>query len=154
MKLWVLPLFGDRKPFLYGESSGGTWSGVFSPDGRWVAYHALDGGQMQIFVAPFPWTGAKWQVSSTNGTFPRWRADGKEIYFFDFSSISAVEVDGSGAAFRVGASKPLFQIGMRGLAREYDVSHDGQRFLMITDNQGSSQSLTVVQNWLAEVKKR
>jgi len=54
----------------------------------------------------------------------------------------------------LGAGKPLFPLAVRGLSREYDVSHDGQRFLIITDNQGSSQSLTLVQNWLAEVKKK
>jgi Tol biopolymer transport system component len=153
-KLFVLPLFGDHKPFPYGESPGGMFSGAFSPDGRWVAYHANENGQMQVFVAPFPWTGAKWQVSPSNGSWVRWRGDGKEIYYDDFSSMVAVEVDGSGAAFRVGGSKPLFPIKMRGLSREYDVSRDGQRFLIIRDNEGSSQSLTVVQNWLSEVKKK
>jgi len=153
-KLFVLPLFGDRKPFPYGESPGGMFSGIFSPDGRWVAYHANENGQMQVFVAPFPWTGAKWQVSSTNGTWPRWRGDGKEIYYDDFSSMVAVEVDGSGAAFHVGGSQQLFPIKMRGLSREYDVSRDGQRFLVITDTEGSSQSLIVVQNWQAEVNKK
>jgi serine/threonine protein kinase/roadblock/LC7 domain-containing protein len=153
-KLFVLPLFGDRKPFPYGESSGGMFAGVFSPDGRWVAYHTNENGQMQVFVAPFPWTGAKWQVSPSNGSWPRWRGDGKEIFYDDFSSMAAVEVDGTGAAFRVGGNKQLFPIKMRGLSNEYDVSHDGQRFLMISDTVGSSQSLTVVQNWLAEVKKK
>ena len=153
-RIWVLPLFGDRKPFPYGEGTGGMLWGAFSPDGRWVAYHGTENGQMQVFVAPFPWTGAKWQVSPVNGSFPRWRADGKELFYDDFVSLCAAEVDGSGAAFRVGASKPLFKIAMRGLAREYDVSRDGQRFLMITENQGSSQSLIVVQNWLAETRKK
>ncbi len=153
-KLFVLPLFGDRKPFPYGESSGGMFAGVFSPDGRWVAYHTNENGQMQVFVAPFPWTGAKWQVSPSNGSWPRWRGDGKEIFYDDFSSMAAIEVDGSSTAFRVGGNQQLFPIKMRGLSNEYDVSHDGQRFLMISDTVGSSQSLTVVQNWLAEVKKK
>jgi len=153
-KMWVLPLFGDRKPFQYGESPTGMFSGVFSPDGRWVAYHASENGQLQTFVAPFPWTGAKWQVSFGNGVFPRWRADGKEIYYFDFGSLVATDVDGSGSAFRVGGSKPLFQIGLRGLSREYAVSRDGQRFLVISENQGASQALIVVQNWQAELKKK
>lgn len=87
-------------------------------------------------------------------TTPRWRTDGKELFYDDFVSLNAVEVDDAGAAFRVGASKPLFQVGMRVRSREYDVSRDGQRFLMITENQGASQSLMVVQNWLAELKKK
>jgi eukaryotic-like serine/threonine-protein kinase len=152
--LWVLPLFGDRKPFKYMDSSVMQRGGTFSPDGRWVAYNSDESGRPEIFVASFPWTGTKWQVSNGGGVDPRWRADGKELYYFDFVGIAAAEVNGSGSAFQVGGSKLLFRFPVRGVSREYAVSKDGQRFLTIAPNQGASQSLTLVQNWPAELKTK
>ncbi|HTV64339.1 MAG TPA: protein kinase [Bryocella sp.] len=149
--LWVLPLSGDRKPFAYAS---GASRGTFSPDGRWVAYIANETGRPEVFVAPFPWTGAKWQVSNGGGTGPRWRADGKELYYFDLNGIAAAEVDGSGSAFQVGGTKLLFRVPMRGIvAREFAPTKDGQKFIAVSPSEGSSQSLTLVQNWPGELKK-
>jgi len=153
-QLWVVPMFGDSKPFPYTKSSMQERGGVFSPDGRWVAYMSNETGRPEIYVAPFPWTGAKWQVSNGGGADARWRADGKELYYFDFSGIAAVEVDGTSSAFKVGNNKPLFRLPVRGLSREYAPSRDGQRFIVIAASEGASQSLTLVQNWLAELKKK
>ncbi len=151
--LWVLPLAGDRKPFAY--TTGGASRGTFSPDGRWVAYVGQEGGRPEIFVAPFPWTGAKWQISNGGGASPRWSSDGKELYYFDLTGLAAVQVDGSGSAFQIGGSKQLFRLPLRGIiAREYSPSKDGQRFIAISPSEGSSQSLTLVQNWQAELKKK
>ena len=150
--LWVLPLSGDSKPFPY---TSGSSRGTFSPDGHWVAYVAQEGGRPEVFVAPFPWTGAKWQVSNGGGAGPRWRADGKELFYFDFNGVTAVEVDGARSAFQVGSSKLLFRLPLRGImSREYAPSHDGQRFIAVTPSEGSSQSLTLVQNWPAELKNK
>ena len=153
-QLWVVPLFGDGKPFPYSKSSAPDRGGVFSPDGRWVAYMSNETGRPEIYVAPFPWTGAKWQVSNGGGADARWRADGKELYYFDFNGITAVEVDGKGATFQVGNSKLLFRLPVRGLSREYAPTRDGQRFIAIAASEGSSQVLTLVQNWTAELKKK
>ncbi len=150
--LWVLPLSGDSKPFPY---TSGSSRGTFSPDGHWVAYVGQEGGRPEVFVAPFPWTGAKWQVSNGGGAGPRWRADGKELFYFDFNGVTAVEVDGAGSAFQVGSSKLLFRLPLRGImSREYAPSHDGQRFIAVTPSEGSSQSLTLIQNWPAELKNK
>ena len=109
----------------------------------------------EVFVSPFPWTGAKWQVSNAIGTQPQFRADGKELFYYDLSDIVAVDVNGSGPAFQVGNSKHLFHVSLHGLvAREYGVTRDGQRFLAIVPREGSSQLLTLVQNWPAELKQR
>jgi len=153
--LWTLPMSSeikpaDRKPVKYTEGR----MGAFSPDGRWVAYVYVEPGRIpEVFVAPFPWTGAKWQVSQGLGTQPRWRADGKELYYYDLSQIYAVDVDGKGAAFQVGSSTPLFRPGLTGLSMEYSPTHDGQRFIAITTGGGSSQSLTLVQNWEMELRR-
>ena len=153
-QLWVVPLSGDRKPFPYTGSSLQERGGVFSPDGRWVAYMTNETGRPEIYVAPFPWTGAKWQISNGGGADARWRADGKELYYFDFAGIAAAQVDGTGSEFKVGGSKPLFRLPLRGLSREYSPTHDGQRFIAIAASEGTSQSLTLVQNWAAELKKK
>jgi eukaryotic-like serine/threonine-protein kinase len=151
--LWVLPLSGDgksgdRKAIKYTEGR----QGVFSPDGRWVAYVYIEPGRVpEVFVAPFPWTGAKWQVSQGLGSEPRWRADGKEIYYYDLSQIYAAEVDAKGSAFQVGGTKPLFHLGLSGNSMEYAPSLDGQRFVAITSGGDSSQQLTLVQNWTTEL---
>ena len=71
--LWILPLFGDRKPFPYVTGPGDQLYGQFSPDGRWVAYTSTETGRNEVYVAPFPRTGAKWQVSQNGGMMPRWR---------------------------------------------------------------------------------
>ncbi len=109
-----------------------------------MAYVAQEAGRPEVFVAPFPWTGAKWQVSNGGGAGPRWRGDGKELFYFDLNGITAVEVDGSGSAFQVAGSKLLFRLPLRGIiTREYAPSRDGQRFIAVTPSEGSSQSLTV-----------
>jgi Tol biopolymer transport system component len=156
LQIWVLPLFGDRKPYPYTGASGQIQerSGTFSPDGRWVAFMSDEGGRPEVFVAPFPWTGTKWQVSNGGGADPRWRPDGKELYYFNFTGITAAEVNGSEPAFQVGGSKLLFRVPVRGIGREFAPTKDGQRFLAIVPNTGNSQQLTLVQNWTAELKKR
>jgi eukaryotic-like serine/threonine-protein kinase len=148
--LYVLPMFGDRKPIKYTQGR----QGAFSPDGRWVAYAYNEAGRApEIFVAPFPWTGAKWQISQELGAEPRWRADGKELFYYDLSRLLAAEVNGSGGTFEVGNSKPLFHLGLTGISLEYSPSRDGQRFIAITPSERSSQSLTLVQNWETELKQ-
>ena len=153
-QLWVFPMFGDHKPFPYTRASNQERDGSFSPDGRWVAYMSNETGRPEIFVAPFPWTGAKWQVSNGGGADARWRSDGKELYYFDFFGIAAVEIYGEGSEFKVGGSKQLFRLSVKSLSREYAPSRDGQRFIAIAPSEGASQSLTLVQNWPAELKER
>jgi len=76
--LWLLPLDGDRKPVPFLKTGFNEWQGVFSPDNRWIAYSSDDSGRYEIYVQPYPTTGAKWQVSRDGGTWPRWRREGKE----------------------------------------------------------------------------
>jgi len=153
-QLWVLPLEGERKAFRYGNSPAGEMLGTFSPNSRWVAYQANETGRPEIFVAPFPWNGAKWQVTNGGGTEPRWSADGKELFYFDFAGIAAAEVDGSGPTFQVKGSKQLFRLPLRGPSREFAPSRDGERFIAVALSEGGSQQLTLVQNWPAELKRK
>jgi Tol biopolymer transport system component len=129
----------------------------FSPDGRWVAYTSNESGRYEVYVIPFaPGGGAaggKRQVSIAGGGIPRWRRDGKELFYIGLDlKLAAAEVDGKGGSFEAGQVSPLFG-GMSSLI--YDVAADGQRFLAVLPPEQSSdaQPLTVVQNWTAGPKK-
>lgn len=154
LHLAVIDLKGDHTPLRFGDPAIYNLWGQFSPDGRWVAYVAIVGSMPQVFVAPFPWTGEKWQVSPGYGIEPRWRGDGKELYFYDSTGIVAVPVDGSGKSFHVDNGTLLFPFSLPGLGDEYDVSRDGQRFIAVTQTGGSTQPLTLVQNWTEQLKKK
>src|SRR5262249_54344522 len=79
--LWALPLTGERKPFPVVQTNFVERDGQFSPDGRWVAYTSTESGQSQVYVQPFPTASGKWQISVDGGSQPRWRSDGKEIFY-------------------------------------------------------------------------
>jgi len=152
--LWVLPLFGDRKAFPVLQTPFTEVPGRFSPDGRWIAYASNESGRGEVYVASFPGPGGKWQVSTAGGSWPRWRSDAKEIFYLapDKKLMSAA-VNGAGSAFEVGAVRPLFDtraltIGNTGFM--YDVSPDGQRFLVNTlAEQAAPAPITLVVNWRA-----
>jgi len=157
--IWVLPLFGDRKPFAYINAPGNQQYAQFSPDGHWVAYSSDESGQLEIYVAPFPWTGAKWQVSNGGGFLPRWRRDGKEIFFLRMGSAStfAADVNGHGSSFEVGAMHILYNVNNLSpntAGQQYSVTADGQRFLQITTGDAGKGRLplNVIQNWTAQLK--
>jgi Tol biopolymer transport system component len=139
----------DRKftAFLHGEFDEND--GNFSPDGRWVAYDSNESGRYEVYVQPFPGPGGKWQVSANGGSNPAWRRDGKEIFYLaPDRKIMSVAVKSDGA-FEPEAAKPLFEARLRNdTSREYDVSPDGQRFLLNTPiGEETTPPITLVQNW-------
>jgi hypothetical protein len=121
-----------------------------------MAYENNESGRNEVYVAPFPGGGARWQVSTSGGVDPQWRGDGKELYFLDPSdNLMVVDVDGAGAAPRLGVPHALFQAtGVQRQVGTYVVTEDGKKFLI---NSGSikqgSEPLTLVTNWTAELKK-
>jgi Tol biopolymer transport system component len=154
--LFVLPLAGDRKPVPFLKTQFNELYGRFSPDGRWVAYRSNESGMYEIYVAPFPGPGGKRQISTAGGSFPRWRRDGTEIFYFaPDNKLMVAAVNGKGPSFEVGAVKPLFDTHVfNGLRYPYDVTADGQQFLLSTvPGQSSSAPITVVVNWMAGLKK-
>lgn len=154
LKLKTISPDGSGSPVSFSDTpaSVGELGGKISPDGKWVAYSTVVSSQPQLFVSPYPWTGEKWQIAQY-GIEPRWSADGKQLYYFDSVGISETDVSSNGKAFQVGRSKLLFPISLPGLTMEYDVTKDGKRFLALTLAGGSSQPLTLVQNWTAQLKK-
>ncbi len=159
--LWVLPLAGDnRKPWLYLKTEFDEGSGQFSPDGRFVAYNSNESGKNEIYVQPFPApSGGKWRVSNEGGTQPRWRRDGKEMFYVsNDAKLMALEVS-LNPAFKAGIPKALFPVSYNGSSNEYDVTANGQRFLVNSVIPGSESEasaashVTVVLNWQAALKK-
>jgi len=155
--LFAHPLAGGASLPL-ALSQGHEDEGVFSPDGRLVAYVSDESGQREVYVAAFPGSGGKWQVSQSGGTEPRWRSDGKELFFFaPDNRLMAAQVRIGEGSFQVGAIVALFQSRTMGWGWRYDVSNDGQRFLVDTalpDDSSSSSEITLILNWPELLKKR
>ena len=153
--LFVLPLSGDRKPIPFLTTQFYEGQGWFSPDGRWVTYVSNEYGQSEVYVAAFPGPGGKWQISTAGGQWPRWRRDGTEIFYLTpENTLMAAEANGKGASFEVGAVKPLFDMRAAAGGYRYDVSADGQRFLVNSlPAQSAAAPITVVLNWTAGLQK-
>ena len=153
--LWVLPLGGDRKPFPFLQTEFNEFDGQFSPDGRWIAYTSDESGRNEIYVAPFPGPGGKQQISASGGRQPRWRGDGKEIFYLaPDNKLMAAEVNGPGASLVIGAVRPLFEAHPYESGYVYDATADGQRFLVNSVvEQKASAPITMVLNWTADLKR-
>jgi len=154
--LWILPLFGDGKPFPIVQTPFDDGNGVVAPNGKWMAYQNNESGHTEIYITAFPGGGAKWQVSTSGGISPHWRRDGKELFFLDpASNMMAVDVDESGSAVRLGVPHVLFSAaGARRGSGPFDVTADGRKFLINSgDVKESGEPMTLVINWPAELKK-
>ena len=155
---WVLPMEGDRKPIPFLMTPFREGAARFSPDGRWVAYQSDESGRTEVYVRPFPASsggGGQWLVSNGGGVGPRWRRDGKELFFISQDRrVMAVEVNAS-PSFKAGIPKPLFGVPLISTALPiWDVSADGQRFLNHATPEGTGVApITIVTNWQAGLKK-
>jgi Tol biopolymer transport system component/predicted Ser/Thr protein kinase len=153
--LWVMPTFGDRKPFPYLQTGfNETWAQL-SPNGQWAAYTSDESKRNEIYVQTFPTPGGKWQASTNGGSRPVWSRDGKELYFLGADGkLMAVEVAGGGAKFQAGLPKPLFDPHLRlSVNSWYDVSRDGRFLVPVQIEQSANAPMTVVVNWQAGLKK-
>ena len=172
--LWVLPLEGagtsmkPGKPFPFLQSNFNEDHAQFSPDVRWLAYTSNESGRYEVYVQSFPQAGGKYQVSTGGGIAPRWRRDGpnngKELYYIaPDAKLMAVAIRGESTleAGLLSAASALFQTNIHEAGgyvaadkQQYDVSADGQRFLINTPVEGGqSTPLTVITNFPATLKK-
>ena len=158
--LWVLPMEGERKPWVWLNTPAFETQARFSPDGKWIAYQSDESGPYEIYLQAFvtgaPASGGKRQLSTNGGWVPFWRRDGRELFYLTASGkLMAVEIT-PGAELKAGAPKELFApSGSRvSTERGYTVTGDGQRFLFVTSAEDASvPPFTVVLNWMAEMKK-
>jgi serine/threonine protein kinase len=151
--------YPELKSSIFLKAPSVLRNGQFSPDGKWVAYASNESGKWEIYVTSFPDARGKWQVSSGGGEQPRWRGDGKELFYLSLDGkIMAAPVT-TGAHFDAGTPVALFQSTPRQPVLVYDlfvydVSRDGQRFLVNTQvKQGESAPMSVVLNWTAKLEK-
>lgn len=155
--IWVLSLFGDRKPFPYLESQFNERNAVFSPDVHWIAYDSDASGKFEVYLSPFPRGGEKWQVSQLGGEQPQWSRDGRELYYLaPGGKLKKASVKESSSAVEIGTPQELFQEQVEPPDRAgvmYSVAPGGKRFLVDAPKQGASKPLTLVTNWLADLRK-
>jgi eukaryotic-like serine/threonine-protein kinase len=156
--IWVLRI-GDRKaqPFLrtpFNESVP-----QFSPDGRWLAYVSDESGRFEIYVQPYPGPGGKWQISTEGGMEPVWNPKGRELFYRSGDKMMAVDI-ATQPGFAAGKPRVLFEGQYQPTPAtfpNYDVSPDGQRFLMLKPSEAGEAAPTqinVVLNWFEELKQK
>jgi Tol biopolymer transport system component len=153
--LWIVPVSGNEKPYAYVHTRFDERDGVFSPDGRWITYVSNESGRDELYLESFPAdAGKRYTVSSQGGTGPAWRRDGKELFFVAGDGrLTAVPVTMKGADIQLGRAESLFPMKPGAFHRAYDVSKDGQRFLIATPAQAGGAVITVVLNWQAALKQ-
>jgi hypothetical protein len=157
--VWLLPLEGEMKPTPLVRTNFTEIQSCFSPDGKWIAYTSSESGQWQVYVQSFPDGRRKLSVSTNGGAQPRWRGDGRELYYLTPDrKLMAVEMKGDGDSFEAGVPRPLFE--MRGAggfpgSNSYDVARDGKRFLVrvSVQEEEDARPVTVVLNWTAGLKR-
>jgi hypothetical protein len=131
--------------------------GAFSPDGNWIAYNSDESGRFEVYVESFPTHGGRRQISPAGGTGPRWRADGKELYYYSLDGrLMAVSVTGGDASLTTGTPTALFAFRPASaiVVPSYAVTRNGQRFLLSAIVETDAKApLSVVQNWTDGIKR-
>ncbi|MDP2321981.1 MAG: protein kinase [Acidobacteriota bacterium] len=149
----MLPLSGTQESVPLVSSPAFENTGKVSPDGRWLAYSSDESGREEVYVQPFPDGGRRWQVSRAGGAFPRWRADGRELFFYAGNTLAAADI-ALGSSPRIGDIASLFTFWRRGTNANvypYAVTPDGQRFI-VNARVDQSPLLSIVVNWQAALK--
>ena len=159
--LWVLPTEGaaaDRKPIPFLRTEFNEYFGQLSPDSHWMAFTSDRSGRREVYVRPFPPGEGEWTISIAGGEAPRWRADGKELFFEaadrKMMAVPAKAIAGVKPSFEPGAPVVLFDTSIAGdVDFKYDVTADGKRFLINATGVAPTPRLTVVTNWKSTAKK-
>ncbi len=157
-EIWALPLEGEHKPWLVvPRSTANSFAadGHLSPDGHWLAYTSGESGVPEVYVVAFRGGQGKWQVSTNGGFQSQWGRDGKELYYFNQAtrSVFSVPVKEVGGGLQFGAAQQLASNSTSNQLGFYDVTPDGKRILLNLVSQQVSQSITVVTNFAAGLKK-
>jgi len=158
-ELWLVPLFGDRKPQPFQKTTFNEMHGVVSPDCKWIAYSSDEsGGSSEVYVTSFPIGGPRWRVSSAGGSLARWSRDGKELFYRALDGmLMAAQVRTVSRGLQFGPPAVLFRVsepaGM--FSYPYDVGLDGRSVLALLPNtvRGETPSLNVLVNWNARQRR-
>jgi eukaryotic-like serine/threonine-protein kinase len=147
---------GASKPFLETQFREGA--PAFSPDGKWIAYVSDESGRFEIYVRPFPGPGEKWPISLEGGNEPVWPRNGRELFYRAGDTIMAVDVQTT-PTFSAGKPRKLFERAYErsiALWANYDASPDGQRLLMVRQENAAARAthINIVLNWLEELRQK
>jgi Tol biopolymer transport system component len=162
--VWAVPLAGPRSPVALAQTRFEEKLPTLSADGKWLAYESNESGRFEIYAQPFPGPGERIRISTTGGAQAKWRRDGKELFFVGLDGrlmVLPIRESADGTRLEPGVATPLFltqipggAIQAGGSGRQYDVSSDGQRFLVVTLVEDAvSTPITLIQNWSPDAKK-
>ncbi len=158
--IWALPTFpdkaGEQKPFPVVATNFVDVTPAFSPDGKWLAYANDETGRQEVYIQPFPSSAGRWQVSTAGGVRPKWRNDGKELFFFSSDQqIMTVDIRQNGSSLQLGTPHALFKANAVNAPNgPYTVSADGKKFVINTVmSQSVTEPLTLIINWTADLKQ-
>jgi serine/threonine protein kinase len=162
LDVWVLPLVDDSKPFEFEVTEFEEGNCQFSPDGKWVAYQSNETGSFEIYVKAFPDLDGKKQLSIGGGIEARWGYEGRELFYIaPDGKMMAVPIQTDGQTLNAGAPVELFPTRIMGGGNpvthprhRYDVTLDGQRFLINVADESATSPITIVTNWFEELKER
>jgi WD40 repeat protein len=153
--LWSLELGAGAEPSPVLNSAFSEFQAEFSPDGRWLAYASDESGELQVYVMSWPDPTGKWQVSTAGGGMPRWRGDGRELFYIALDrKLTAVEVAGDASGFKVGTERSLFQTRIPepdSRSHDYVVTPDGDLFLFLErppNDEVERTAITLIQEFL------
>jgi hypothetical protein len=154
MDLMVLPLPGENAPTALVQTPNVDAQAQFSPDGRWLSWSVLEGVKHEVYVQPYPATGARWLISAA-GRQARWRSDSKELFYLSLDGkLMAVDIDAGVRGLTVGRPRALFTVVVNPTEptrNSYVVARGGQKFLFANPVQGGvPPPVTIVLNWAAE----
>jgi hypothetical protein len=165
--LWIVPATADpanrdQKPVPYLQTEFNEHHGRLSPDGRWMAYTSDESGRPEVYVRAFPVPGARMQVSTDGGGHPRWRRDGKELFYQNADRLLMAATVKADTSFTAGAPRALFKMPvadraapMIGSETQFEPTGDGQRFLLnVVVEQPAPPPVTVILNWPALLGRR
>jgi dipeptidyl aminopeptidase/acylaminoacyl peptidase len=153
--IWVLSLDGDRAPQLVLGTRFNEDSPRFSPDGRWLAYTSDASGRDEVYAQPFPGPGREWRLSTDGGRAPVWSFDGRELFYRNGKQIMAVAVE-TDPTFGHQPPRLLFEypnLVEDAWALTFDVSPDGENFVLVGDERVKRTELHIVLNWVEELKQ-
>ena len=160
--LWYVEMDDERKAQPFVQTRYDEVAARVSPDGNYVAYQSNETGRFEIFVKPFPNGDQRWLISGRGGQQPLWSGEGNELFFVQDDLLMAVDV-ATGASFEFGTPRRLFSGDDIGTLLQgeltiyelpYDVSPDGQKFLMVQGEARGRNEVVLVQNWFAELEAR
>jgi eukaryotic-like serine/threonine-protein kinase len=152
--IWLVPVTDPKPTPLFNTESNERWA-QFSADGRWIAYVSDESSKDEVYVESFPPTGGKLRISNNGGSHPKWRRDGKELFYLSADKkIMAVEVR-TGSAFQPAAPTALFQTQLPHMNARFAVTADGQRFLVPTAvGEDTPAAASVLINWRSGLRRQ